>query len=222
LGTGSYSFSQIDAKVLKDQIRRIFYADMLEQLMALEGQQEMRVYVFQQKQNIVQKMLGPTYGRWESEFGIPWVARVFNLMLRERAFAPVPNIIMELGGQPKVRFESPLARAQRSEQVDSMNQAMQDLNPVINMQIAEWEKTGKQPEEWILDGYDFDKYRNKVNDNRGVPATVTKSDQQIMAIRNSRAEAAQAAQAGQEAMQVTEGMKNVAPMIAAAGDKKAA
>jgi len=221
-GNSNYSFSQIDAKVLKDQIRRIFYADMLEQLMALEGQQEMRVYVFQQKQNIVQKMLGPTYGRWESEFGIPWVARVFNLMLRERAFAPPPSIILELGGQPKVRFESPLARAQRSEQIDSMNQAMQDLQPVINMQIAEWEKTGKQPAQWVLDGYDFDKYREKVNQNRGVPATVTLSDRQIDAIRGSRAEAERAAQAGAEAMQFTEGIKNVAPMVAAAGQSQKA
>jgi hypothetical protein len=221
-GNQNYSFSQIDAPALKNQIRRMFYADMLEQLMALEGQQEMRVYVFQQKQNIIQKMLGPTYGRWESEFGIPWVARVFNLMLRERAFAPIPSIILELGGQPKVKFESPLARAQRSEQIDSMNQAIQDLQPVINMQIAEWEKTGKQPEQWVLDGYDFDSYRDKVNQNRGVPATVTKSQKQIMAIRDSRAEAAQAAQAGQEAMQITEGLKNTAPMVQAMNQKEAA
>lgn len=219
---GNYSFSQIDAKNLKEQIRRIFYADMLEQLMALEGQQEMRVYVFQQKQNIVQKMLGPTYGRWESEFGIPWVARVFNLMLREKAFAPVPSVILELGGQPKVRFESPLARAQRSEQIDSMNQAMQDLNPVIGMQVNEWKMTGQQPQQWILDGYDFDKYRDKVNQNRGVPATVTLSSQQIDAIRSSRAEAAKAAQENQSMQAMAKGLGDAAPMVRAISEAQAA
>jgi Bacteriophage head to tail connecting protein len=214
---GNYSFTQIDAKALKDQIRRMFYADVLEQLMALEGQQEMRVYVFQQKQNIVQKLLGPTYGRWESEFGIPWVARVFNLMLRENAFAPVPDVILQLGGQPKVRFESPLARAQRSEQIDSMNEAVQDLNPVIQMQINEWKMTGKQPDQWVLDGYDFDKYRDKVNQNRGVPATVTLGTKQIMAIRKSRAEAAAQAAQAQQAMQLAQGLGKAAPMVSAMG-----
>jgi hypothetical protein len=219
---GNYSFSQIDAEKLKQMVRRIFYADMLEQLMALEGQQEMRVYVFQQKQNIVQKLLGPTYGRWESEFGIPIVARMFNVMLRANAFAPIPDIILEMGGQPKVRFESPLARAQRMEEIDGMNQAMQALMPIIQMQLNEWKMTGKQPQNWVLDGYDFDKYTEKINRNYGVPATVTRSNREIMAIRQSRAQAEQQQEIGQELMQTAEGIGKVAPALKALTDQRQA
>lgn len=219
----SYQFQQVDAEVLKKSIRRIFYADVLEQLMALEGQQEMRVYVFQQKQAIVQKMLGPTYGRWEFEFGIPMVARQFNMMYRRKAFAPPPDIILELGGQPKVRFESPLARAQRMEELDAMNQAMQDLSPVIQQQLAEWKMTGKQPNQWILDGYDFDKYRETVDRNRGVPATVTLNRRQIDAIRGSRAEAQKQAQLSQELAAGAKGMGDATPAIQALmGDEQKA
>lgn len=219
---GNYSFSQIDAEKMQAMIRRIFYADMLQQLMALEGQQEMRVYVFQQKQNIVQKMLGPTYGRWEYEFGIPIVARKFNIMYRAGAFAPPPDIILEMGGQPKVRFESPLARAQRMEEVDAMNQAMQDLTPIIQMQMNEWKLTGHQPSQWILDGYDFDKYRDRINQNRGVPAFATLSQKQIMAIRGSRAEAEKSAAVGNDMSALAEGMGKSAPMVKALMEAKQA
>jgi len=214
-GLGNYSFSQIDAPKMQEMVRRIFYADMLQQLMALEGQQEMRVYVFQQKQNIVQKMLGPTYGRWEFEFGIPIVARVFNTMYRAGVFPPPPPIILERGGQPRVRFESPLARAQRMEEIDAMNQAMQDLMPIIQMQLNQWKMTGAQPNQWILDGYDFDKYRDQINQNRGVPAVATLGQKQIDAIRGSRAEAARQSQMGQDMSAMAEGAGKIAPLVRA-------
>lgn len=215
---GGYSFSQVDAKVLKQEIRRIFYADVLEQLMALEGQQEMRVYVFQQKQSIIQKMLGPTYGRWESEFGLPFVSRLFNMMYREGSFAPVPDVILELGGQPKVKFESQLARAQRMEETEAMTQARESLQPIVEMQLQEWKMTGKQPADWVLDNYDFDKYTEKVNRNHGVPASVTRSRREVMALRQSRAQAEQQAQVGAEASQLAQGIGQVAPAIKALGD----
>lgn len=210
---GSYSFNQIDAEKLKLMIRRIFYADALQQLMALEGQQEMRVYVFQQKQNIIQKMLGPTYGRWEAEFGIPIVARLFNMMYRAKMFAPPPSIILELGGQPQVRFDSPLARAQRMEEVESLNQAMQDLMPAIQLQLTEWKMTGQRPVEFILDRFSFDKYSAAVVRNRGVPATVTRSEREIMALRQSFAENAQAQQMGNDMAQAAESAGKAAPML---------
>ncbi len=210
---GDYKFSQIKEEEKRRAIRRIFYADMLEQLMAMEGQSEMRVYVFQQKQNIVQKMLGPTYGRWESEFGIPWVARLFNMMYRAGALAPVPSIILEMGGQPRVRFESPLAKAQRMEEIDAMNQAMQAQTPIIQMQLNEWKMTGRQPENWVLDAYDFDKYTEKINRNYGVPATVTRSTRQIMAIRQSRAEMERQKMVTQELMAGAEAVGKAAPAL---------
>jgi len=212
---GNYSFSQIDAEKMQAMIRRIFYADMLQQLMALEGQQEMRVYVFQQKQNIVQKMLGPTYGRWEFEFGIPIIARNHNTLYRAGMFPPPPDIILQQGGQPKVRFESPLARAQRMEEIDAMNQAMQDLMPIIQMQLNQWKMTGAQPNQWILDGYDFDKYRDTINRNRGVPAIATLGQKQIDAIRGSRAEAARQAQKTQDLSALAEGGGKIAPLVKA-------
>jgi len=215
-----YNFNNLDGEKLRQVVRRIFYADMLEQLMALEGQQEMRVYVFQQKQNSVQKMLGPTYGRWESEFGIPWVARLFNMMLRDGALAPIPDVILEMGGQPKVRFESPLARAQRMEEVDAMNAAMQALMPIIQMQLDEWKMTGRQPHNWVLDGYDFDKYRIQVDQNYGVPAKVTRTTREVMAIRGSRAEAEAQAAKSQELMQAAEGLGKVAPLLLGAGQQQ--
>ena len=209
---GDYKFTQIKEEELRRSIRRIFNSDHFEQLMALEGQQEYRVYVFQQKMNIVQRMLGPTYGRWESEFGIPWVARVFNMMYRAKAFVSPPDVIMEMGGQPKVRFESPLARAQRLEEIDAMNQAMSDLTPIVQMQLNEWKMTGRQPANWVLDAYDFDKYAEKINQNRGVAATVTRSERQILAIRQSRAEQEQAAMQQQQMAQVAESAGKAAPM----------
>jgi hypothetical protein len=216
-----YNFNNLDGENWRKIVRRIFYADLLEQLMALEGQQEMRVYVFQQKQNLIQKMLGPNYGRWEYEFGIPWTSRVWNMMYRGGAFPPVPDIIMELGGQPRVRFESPLARAQRMEEVDAMNAAMQAMTPLVQMQMDEWKLTGKQPMNWILDRYDFDKYGTQVDANYGVPAKVIRNTRQIMAIRQSRAEAEQQAVKTQELQQLAQGIQQVSPLLLAGQQQQA-
>lgn len=208
-----YNFNNLDGEKLRQIVRRIFYADLLEQLMALEGQQEMRVYVFAQKQNLIQKMLGSNYGRWELEFGIPWAARVFNMLYRGGAFPPVPDVIMELGGQPRVRFESPLARAQRMEEVDAMNAAFQALNPIVMAQMEEWKLTGHQPMNWVLDRYDFDKYGAQIDQNYGVPAKVVRNTREIMAIRQSRADSEIQAQKTMEMQQAAQGIQQVTPLL---------
>jgi len=210
---GDYKFGQIKEEELRKMVRRIFYADALEQLMALEGQQEMRVYVFQQKQNIVQKMLGPTYGRWQSDFGIPYVARLFNMMYRKKQFSPPPDIILQYGGQPQARFDSPLARAQRMEEIDSMNQAMSALTPIVQLQLQEWEKTGKRPRQFVLDHYDYDKYASRVNRNYGVPAAVTLGERELKALRGSYAEAEQQQGQTQELVQAAESAGKAAPAL---------
>lgn len=210
---GRFEYMQLKEDQKRKSIRRIFYADALEQLMTFEGQQEMRVYVFQQKQGIVQKMLGPTYGRWEAEFGIPWVSRLFNMMYRAGVFPQPPDIILQMGGQPRVRFDSPLARAQRMEEIDAMNSAIQGLRPIVELQANEWKMTGRQPHAWVLDAYNFDKYTEKVNRNYGVPAIVTNSGREIAAIRQSRAEAERVAQQSQQLAMLAEGAGKAAPAL---------
>lgn len=208
--------TQVKADELRQSIRRIFWVDMLQQLMALEGQQEMRVYVFQQKQNIANKLLAPVYGRWESEFGNPMIGRYFNLLLRRGVFSPPPDILLEQGGRLNVRFESPLARAQRNEAIQAMQAAMADILPIAE---AQFKLSGRTD---ILDNYDFDKFAMEINRNHSVPATIVRSAKEVAILRKSRAEAEAEAQMGQEAMMVAEGMGKAAPALKLLQDRKAA
>src|SRR5262249_12572021 len=129
--------------------------------------------------------------------------------------APVPDAILELGGQPRVRFNSPLARAQRMEEIDGMNAAMTALQPLAEMQLQEWKMTGRQPQNWVFDGYDFDKYRAQIDENYGVPAKVVRNTREIMAIRASRAQAEIQQQKTQEMQQMAQGLQQVSPLLIA-------
>jgi len=212
--TGSHpEISQIKEEELRRSIRQAFYVDQLRELLMIEGRKEMTAFEYLQKINLLNKILGPVYGRWESEFGNPLIARHFNLLYRRGVFSPPPDILVEQGGRIKVQFESPLARAQRMEEIQAMNQAMSEIAPIAEMQWKEAQITGRPVTQPILDGYDFDKYREHINKIHGVPATVTRSAKEVAVIRNSRAEAEQQAKAGQEAMMVAEGAGKVAPLL---------
>lgn len=213
LQTGSQpEISQINEEELRRSIRLIFYIDQLRELMMVEGRTQMTATEFLQKISLLNKILGPVYGRWESEFGYPLIGRHFNLMYRNGAFSDPPDVLLERGGTVRVKFESPLARAQRIEEIQAMTTAMGDILPIAE---AQYKYQGHAD---VLDNYDFDEYAQKVGDTRGVPASLTRSRDQVAVIRQSRAEAQQQQRQAEMAMMMAEGAGKVAPFVKAVKD----
>ena len=116
---------------LRTAIRQAYYSD---QLQLQEGPQ-MTATEVQVRYELMQRLLGPTLGRFQSEFLQPLIERVFGIMLRNRAFVPAPEIMTE---EPiDVEFVGPLARSQRMEEAVAVERLYQlamnvsQINPEI-------------------------------------------------------------------------------------------
>lgn len=73
------------------------------------------------KREELERLLGPTAGRIESEYLTPLLLRVFAIMFRANAFAPMPDAVQHWMGQRRglqpmldLRYEGPLQRARRA------------------------------------------------------------------------------------------------------------
>ena len=75
----------------------------------------------------MQRILGPTLGRIDTEFASPLIDRTFKIMYRAGLFSPLPDILVQaLRTKPielRVQYEGPLARSQRSTDLTEIGRA---------------------------------------------------------------------------------------------------
>lgn len=146
-------------------------------------------------------MLGPVLGRLQTEMLDPIISRTFNILSRKGILPPPPAA---LGGQSiTVEYISPLANAQRGAKITSVTNILG-----LTGQMAQF-----VPE--VIDKIDTDKAVDEAADVFGVPPSLIRDEEQVLAIRQQRAEQqaaiaqAQAiAQGAEVAKTVSEAEKN--------------
>ena len=171
---------------LQAQIRRTLMAD---QLQPQDGPQ-MTATEVHVRVGLIRQLLGPVYGRLQSEYLQPFVERCFGLALRAGALGQPPQSLA--GRQFHVRYISPLARAQRLEDVVAMDR----------METGIITKSQTKPE--LMDIYDWEEADRLRAQYLGVPGKLMRSDDEIKVIRDARAEAAQKAEQQQMLQQQVE------------------
>lgn len=194
--------SQLKEEELRKTIRQIFYVEQILALMEV-SKSEMTAFEFSKKLELLFKLMGPVYGRTEHEFLRQIWDTAFDLLLEAGEFSPPPQAVFETDGQIDVEFQNPLARSQRTGDVEAVSLSIQDLTPLAQVYPQVWDR------------YDPDKTAAKVFEARGVPATCARNEDEIAAIRQARQEQEQGEQALAEAGQVAESMGKAAPMLTA-------
>tara|TARA_S200002703_G_scaffold73763_1_gene63663 strand:+ start:4380 stop:5984 length:1605 start_codon:yes stop_codon:yes gene_type:complete len=180
----------------REAIRQAFYVDQL----ILTQNQNMTATEVVQRNEEKMRLLAPVLGRLQSELLQPLITRVFNIMLREGQLPEAPPILQ---GQPiEIEYVSPLARAQRQSELQSILRSLE-----IAMPLAETTN--------IMDHYDMDQLMKHAANILGVPSKVLRSSQEVANMRQERQEQQQQAAEMQEAQQMSEVAKNAAPMIKA-------
>ena len=171
-----FDIASIKEEELRKSIREIFYSD---QLQLQEGPQMTATEVYV-RYELMQRLLGPTLGRLESEFLNPIIERCFNMMLRSGAFPRPPQSIVEFAkrkhGFIDIEYEGPLARAQRSQELMAIQKFNDTMAPMANV----------NPE--VLDIIDTDAVARKVATVAGVPSDCVRSEAAVQVIRNKRNE----------------------------------
>src|SRR3546814_17973148 len=70
--------------------------------------------------DMIRKLLGPVYGRLQAEYIKPMIDRCFGLAYRAGIFTPAPQSLR--GRSFSVRYVSPMARAQKLDEVMALQQ----------------------------------------------------------------------------------------------------
>lgn len=195
---GDLQATLLDIERLQKGIRKVFMADALEpQDGPTKTATEINVRV-----DLIRQQLGPMYGRQQAELHTPIVERCFAIALRNGAFGPVPE---SLNQRPfRVRFISPLARAQQLADVTAIDQYVQgtamdaQLDPSVLLNVDMLEA-------------------NRIRAERvGVPKQVLRTRAQIEAIQKQQRQAQAAQQAEMLQGAAAEAMDNGQPVTAAA------
>lgn len=136
--------------------------------------------------NLIRQLLGPVYGRLQAEWLRPMIERCFGLAFRAGVFEAPPETLQ--GREFAVRYVSPMARAQKLEDVSAMDRFEMAL-----MMSAQVDPSA-------LDVYDIDAAQRIRSELLGVPAKAIRSVRDIAARRKQR-EAAEAEAQQQQVMQ---------------------
>jgi hypothetical protein len=134
--------------------------------------------------NQMQKVLGPTLGRLNSELLNPLIRRAFGILLRRGVFPPLPEILNNNMAGINIEYVNPLARAQRIEEVQSIQSWVQYL--------AFLASTGKIE---ALDNIDIDGSARLAAKILGVPETAIATPDEMDQERQARAQQQQQAMA---------------------------
>lgn len=180
----NFSHDSIPENESKLQIRQIFFTEQILQF-APQAKTPPSATEVMQRMEFLHQLLGPALGRLQTERFRPMLRRVYNLMNRAKAFLPMPEIL-KMDGRLKFRFEGPLARAQRTDDL----RAIGDTMAVVSNLAA------VDPQAW--DNYDIDLMSRDAARLTGASKRYLRTEEERDARRKQRAdEQAEAAQLAQ-------------------------
>jgi len=172
---GDWQLAEYMIKSKQAQVRKVFMAD---QLQPADTPGEETAYEVHVRVTLIRQLLGPTYGRLQSEHLQPMIDRTFGLAFRAGKFEPAPRSLVNR--TIRAKYASPLARAQRAEEVTAMDQYETSLaqNSMIDPQI--------------VDNYDMDGASRERAMLLGVPLKLVRTQDEVDEKREARAEARKA------------------------------
>ena len=180
----------------RDAIRAVFYVN---QLMMQQGPQMTATEVIQRNEEKM-RLLGPVLGRLQSELLKPLIDRVFNILLRNNQLPPAPEFLS--GQDIEIEYVSPLAKAQKSTELQSIMRAIEILGSMANVAP-------------VFDYVNFDNLVKHLADIVGVPQKILKSQSQVNAERQQAQQQQQEQMQMQQLQQVAKAGGDIAPLAKA-------
>jgi len=180
----------------RNAIRDTFYVN---QLMMQNGPQMTATEVVQRNEEKM-RLLGPVLGRLQSELLRPMIDRTFAILLRKKLFRPAPEFLA--GQDIQIEYVSPLAKAQRSSELQSVMRAIEIFGSLSKISP-------------VFDHIDVDALVTYLADIVGVPAKVLNSQAQVNAIRQKKQQEMMQQQQMQQLQQVAQAGGQIAPLAKA-------
>jgi hypothetical protein len=180
----------------RESIRAVFYVN---QLMMQQGPQMTATEVIQRNEEKM-RLLGPVLGRLQSELLKPLIDRVFAVLLRNNMLPQAPEFLS--GRDVEIEYVSPLAKAQKSTELQSIMRAVEILGSLANVAP-------------VFDYVNFDNLVKHLADIVGVPQKILKTQSQVNAERQQQAQQQEQMQKMQQLQQVAKAGGDIAPLAKA-------
>jgi len=180
----------------RNSIRNAFYVN---QLMMQSGPQMTATEVIQRNEEKM-RLLGPVLGRLQSELLKPLIDRAFALILRKNLFKQAPDFLS--GRDIEIEYVSPLAKAQKSTELQSIMRAIEIMGSLSNVAP-------------VFDHINMDKLVRHLADIVGVPQKILKPQAELNAEREQAQAQQQQMQQMQQLQQVAEAGGKIAPLAKA-------
>lgn len=208
IDTGSKpQLAETKIEQLQQRVRDIFYTTWLN----LPAQPNMTATEILQRRDEYLRLFSPITHRLINEFLAPVVERTWAIMWRNRMFAPIPQELQGRGWT--VEYQSPLVRAQRAADAETVVRWMQGMQPLV----------AADPR--VLQAVDTDEAARYLADRLGAPARIVRTPQQLAAIRQAAAQAeqqqAQVAMARQAAGTAKDGASALSTLAGIGGGQPA-
>lgn len=192
-----FNLSEVMVRDLQADIRRILMADNFPRPDAPMK----TAYEWSVRVEMLRKLLGPIWGRLQAEYLKPLIDRCFGIAFRAGVFAPTPERLR--GRSFAVRYVSPLARAQKLEEVNAIEATWTSATTIAAV----------MPE--VLDELDARESLRLLVEGRGAPNSIRRKPEDVAKMRAEREEKDKQMQAEAGAMQAQQvGMEATAKRAA--------
>lgn len=183
-------------------VRRNYLNDKLQMFGGPQMTATEVIHIEQQKM----RLLGPIGGRFEVELLESLIERVFGLMYRRGEFPEIPEGLQ--ASNLKVRYISPITRAQKQTEAQAFNQAVSYLAPLVQT----------SPE--MLQNFNFDEVARDTQNLFGYPQKYLYEEKKVQETRQAQAQAQQQAEAQEQAQAQAELNKTNAEVSNVKGQKE--
>ena len=155
-------------------------------------------------------LLAPTMGRQQSEMLGPMIERELDILSRAGVLPPMPEALMEVEGEIEIEYVSPLNRAQRAEEGVAIMRTLEAVAPLAQIDPG------------VMDIFRPDEIARELAEINGVPAKILRSKEEVTAIKEGQAQAAEAQQLLAAAPVAAQTAKTLAEVQALSGNVPAA
>jgi hypothetical protein len=143
-------------------------------------------------------LLSPIMGRQQHELLGPLIDRELDIAERSGALPEMPAELRDAGGQFVIEYESPLTRMQQAEEVSGIMRTLETVLPVMQIDPS------------VADNFDWDETTRILSRANGASPKIMRKVEEVIAMREARAQAEQQQQQAMMAEPVSAAVKNTA------------
>jgi hypothetical protein len=174
------------------QVEAAFFKNVFN--LPIESRQMTATEIVARKEEFI-RVIGPVFGRLESDYIGHIAERVFGIMERAGALPPRPDYLQ--GVEVTFRFKSPIQQARKQMEIAGLSQSLQFLAPLAEVQQD------------ILDNFDGDAITRDAPEWGGMPNKWMRSIKDVEARRQARTQDATMQQQLAAAGPVSQAIRNV-------------